>query len=51
VGQVREQLAILDAVIDGMMPKALAGDVRAALAIVNAMERTSKLLGLDAAVA
>lgn len=43
-----EQLATLDAVVDGMMPHALAGDSRAALAIVNAMERTAKLLGLDA---
>lgn len=43
-----EQLATLDAVVDGMMPQALAGDSRAAIAIVNAMERTSKLLGLDA---
>jgi hypothetical protein len=43
-----EQLATLDAVIDGMMPKALAGDPRAAEAIVRALERTARTLGTDA---
>lgn len=45
-----EQLATLDAVIDGMMPKALAGDPRAAEAIVRALERTARTLGTDAPV-
>lgn len=43
-----EQLATLDAVIDGMMPRALAGDPRAGEAIVRALERTARTLGTDA---
>lgn len=43
-----EMLATLEAVVDGLMPKALLGDSRAAEAIVKALERASKMLGLDA---
>lgn len=43
-----EQLAVLDAVIDGLMPKALAGNASAGEAIVRAIERTAKTLGTDA---
>lgn len=43
-----EQLATLDAVIDGLMPRALEGDARAGKTIVDAIERTAKTLGTDA---
>ena len=43
-----EQLATLDLVIDGLMPRALAGDARAGQTIVQAIERTAKTLGTDA---
>jgi NAD(P)H-hydrate repair Nnr-like enzyme with NAD(P)H-hydrate epimerase domain len=43
-----EMLATCEAVIDGLMGAALKGDPRAAEAIVKTVERTAKLLGLDA---
>jgi NAD(P)H-hydrate repair Nnr-like enzyme with NAD(P)H-hydrate epimerase domain len=43
-----EALATCDTIVDGLMPKILAGDPRAAEAAVRAIERTAKLLGLDA---
>lgn len=43
-----EMLATCEAVIDGLMPKVLAGDPRAAEAVVKTIERTARLLGLDA---
>lgn len=45
-----EQLATLDAVIDGMMPKTLAGDPRAAEVIIKALDRAAKTLGTDAPI-
>lgn len=45
-----EQLATLEALIDGLMPKALQGDTRAAEVIIKAIERTAKTLGTDAPV-
>lgn len=45
-----EQLATLDAIVDGMMPKALAGDPRAAEVIIKALDRTARTLGSDAPV-
>jgi glycine/D-amino acid oxidase-like deaminating enzyme len=43
-----EMLATCEAVLDGLMPKVLKGDPRAAEAATKAIERTAKLLGLDA---
>lgn len=43
-----EMLATCEAVIDGLMAAALKGDPRAAEAIVKTVERTARLLGLDA---
>ncbi|WNI15562.1 hypothetical protein [Actinacidiphila sp. ITFR-21] len=43
-----EMIATCEAIIDGLMPKVLAGDPRAAEAATKTIERTSKLLGLDA---
>lgn len=43
-----EMLATCEAVLDGMVPKALAGDPRAAEAATKVIERTARLLGLDA---
>ncbi|TJZ55603.1 hypothetical protein FCH28_09700 [Streptomyces piniterrae] len=45
-----EQLAVLDAIIDGLMPKAIAGDARAAEVIIKALERTAKTIGSDAPI-
>ncbi|MFJ5802690.1 hypothetical protein [Streptomyces decoyicus] len=45
-----EQLATVEALIDGLMPKALKGDARAAEVIVKALERAAKSLGTDAPV-
>lgn len=43
-----EMLATCEAIIDGLMPAILKGDPRAAEAATKAIERTAKLLGLDA---
>lgn len=46
--QVEFELAQIDTVIRGMAGPAEKGDARAAMAILKAMERRAKLLGLDA---
>jgi hypothetical protein len=43
-----EMLATCEAILDGLMPAILQGDPRAAEAAVKTIERTSRLLGLDA---
>jgi hypothetical protein len=43
-----EMLATCEAILDGLMPKVLAGDPRAAEAATKVIERTARLLGLDA---
>lgn len=43
-----EMLATCEAVLDGLMPAVLQGDPRAAEAAVKVIERTARLLGLDA---
>lgn len=43
-----EMLATCEAIIDGLMPAVLKGDPRAAEAAVKTIERTARLLGLDA---
>ena len=44
----REQVALLDAVMNAQWEDALAGDVRAALAVVRTIEQRVRLLGLVA---
>jgi hypothetical protein len=41
-------LARIDATLTGLMPKAKAGDAKAALVVVKCLERRAKLLGTDA---
>ena len=43
-----EMLATCEAILDGLMPKILTGDPRAAEAATKVIERTARLLGLDA---
>lgn len=43
-----EMLATCEAILDGLMPAVLKGDPRAAEAATKAIERTARLLGLDA---
>lgn len=43
-----EMLATCEAILDGLMPAVLQGDPRAAEAAVKVIERTARLLGLDA---
>lgn len=45
---VGEQLATCSQIIDGLMPKILQGDAKAAEAAVRAMDHEAKLLGLYA---
>lgn len=47
---VGEQLATCSQIIDGLMPKILQGDAKAAEAAVRAMDHEAKLLGLYAPV-
>lgn len=47
---IGEQLAMLETVLDGMLPKAAAGDPRAAEVVIRAMDRHARLFGLDAPV-
>ncbi|MEU7431077.1 hypothetical protein AB0B07_09500 [Streptomyces sioyaensis] len=45
-----EQLAVVEAVIDGLMPKAIKGDARAGEVVIKALERAARNLGTDAPV-
>ncbi|MEU4205596.1 hypothetical protein AB0F64_37490 [Streptomyces sp. NPDC026294] len=48
--EIGRQLATLEALLDGLMPKAITGDARAAEVIIKALDRHARLLGLDAPV-
>lgn len=45
--QLDLELATVDKIAEGMMPEVEKGDARAALAMLKAMDRRAKLLGLD----
>ncbi|MFD7410141.1 hypothetical protein [Kitasatospora purpeofusca] len=45
-----EQLVVLETILDGLLPKAAAGDARAAEVVIRAMDRHARLFGLDAPV-
>ncbi|WP_407553093.1 hypothetical protein QOM21_23930 [Streptomyces sp. Pv4-95] len=48
--EIGKQLATLEALLDGLMPKATAGDARSGEVIIKALDRHARLLGLDAPV-
>lgn len=45
---IGEQIAMLETVFEGMLPKAARGDTRAAEIVIRALDRHAKLFGLDA---
>ncbi|ABD94196.1 unknown [Streptomyces phage mu1/6] len=45
-----EQIVVIETVLDGLLPKAAAGDARAAEIVLRAMDRHARLFGLDAPV-
>lgn len=47
---IGEQVEIIDTIIEGLLPKAAAGDARAAEVLLKALERHARLFGLDAPV-
>jgi DNA-binding Lrp family transcriptional regulator len=47
---IGEQLAYIESVLDGHLPKAVRGDARSAEVVLRALERHARLLGLDAPV-
>ncbi|OKI04936.1 hypothetical protein A6A06_09585 [Streptomyces sp. CB02923] len=47
---IGEQLGVLDEIITGLMPRVRSGDAKAAEAMIKALDRQSKLLGLDAPI-
>ncbi|ARF53089.1 hypothetical protein [Streptomyces gilvosporeus] len=48
--EIGKQLATLEALLDGLMPKATAGEARTAEVIFQALDRHARLLGIDAPV-
>ncbi|KJK55655.1 hypothetical protein UK12_27320 [Saccharothrix sp. ST-888] len=47
---IGEQIAILDTVLEGLLPKAAKGETRAAEVVLKALDRHARLFGLDAPV-
>ncbi|WP_369183318.1 hypothetical protein [Streptomyces sp. Y1] len=47
---IGEQLAVIETVLDGLLPKVATGDTRAAEVVIKAMDRHARLFGLDAPV-
>lgn len=47
---IGEQVAIIDTIIEGLLPKAAAGDARSAEVLLKALDRHARLFGLDAPV-
>lgn len=47
---IGEQLAVIEAILDGLLPRVASGDSRAAEVIIKALDRHARLLGLDAPV-
>jgi hypothetical protein len=47
---IGEQIANLDTVLEGLLPKAAKGDARAAEVVLKALDRHARLFGIDAPV-
>jgi hypothetical protein len=47
---IGEQLALLDTVLEGQLPKAAAGDSRAAEVVLRALDSHARLFGLNAPI-
>lgn len=47
---IGEQITVLETILEGLLPKAAAGDARAAEVVIRAMDRHARLWGLDAPV-
>lgn len=47
---IGHQVAMIEAVLEGMLPRLAAGDPRAADMVLRALERQARLFGLDAPV-